>query len=137
MIQRCTNPKDPRWKWYGARGITVCDRWRHSFESFFTDMGPRPSASLSIDRIDSLGNYEPGNCRWADATTQARNRRTNVLVEAFGETLTISAWSERFSVSPVTLSRRLARGIPVETALTHVGRVTFIRGEVRTHKRSA
>jgi hypothetical protein len=74
VIQRCTNPKSSAWKWYGARGITVCDRWRYSFSAFLEDMGERPEG-LSIDRIDNDGNYEPGNCRWATKSQQNANRR--------------------------------------------------------------
>ena len=74
MIQRCTNPRASNWGYYGGRGITVCDRWLHSFENFLADMGMRP-ADLSLDRIDNDGNYEPGNCRWATAVEQSQNRR--------------------------------------------------------------
>lgn len=74
LTQRCTNPRNHGWKNYGGRGIRVCDRWLNSFEAFYADMGPRPPKT-SIDRIDPNGNYEPGNCRWADAQTQARNKR--------------------------------------------------------------
>jgi len=75
MIQRCFNPKDPKWKHYGGRGIRVCDRWQR-FENFYADMGPRPEG-MSIDRWpDNNGNYEPGNCCWATQSEQMRNKRT-------------------------------------------------------------
>ncbi len=74
MIQRCTNPTNPRFYCYGARGITVCSRW-FSFENFIADVGGRPSAYFSIDRIDNNGNYEPDNVRWATSEQQLSTRR--------------------------------------------------------------
>jgi hypothetical protein len=75
MNDRCSNPNNNAWKYYGGRGIKVCDRWRASFEAFFADIGPRPTSKHSIDRINNDGNYEPGNVRWATATVQANNKR--------------------------------------------------------------
>ena len=74
MRARCENPDHPAYKWYGARGIKVCDRWQ-SVESFIADTGRRPSAQHSLDRVDNDGNYEPSNCRWATNAQQTRNSR--------------------------------------------------------------
>lgn len=82
MIQRCHNPKNQRYSYYGGRGIKVCDRWHDSFASFLADMGSRPSPLHSIDRWpDNNGDYEPGNCRWATKSQQARNTRFNRMTE--------------------------------------------------------
>ena len=73
MIQRCTNPKHHKYANYGAKGITVCERWRE-FANFLADMGVRPEGK-TLDRYpDNTGNYEPGNCRWATPAEQQRNR---------------------------------------------------------------
>lgn len=73
--QRCFNPKNPRFKDYGARGITMSPEWRDSFEAFLRDVGPRPSPELSIDRVDNNGNYEKGNVEWRTRSAQQTNRQ--------------------------------------------------------------
>lgn len=75
MIARCENSNTERYPHYGGRGIEVCKRWRDSYEVFLEDMGRKPSAAHSIDRVDVNGNYEPTNCRWATPSEQARNKR--------------------------------------------------------------
>lgn len=78
MISRCTYPSSTSYPWYGARGITVCSKWR-SFENFYADVGDPPPGK-SLDRRDNNGNYEPGNCRWATKEEQTTNRRKRVSV---------------------------------------------------------
>lgn len=78
MIRRCTNHNAPYFKNYGGRGISVCDRWRNSFDDFIADMGYPPAEGMSLDRINNDGNYEPGNVRWATSMEQNRNSRSGM-----------------------------------------------------------
>lgn len=106
MIQRCTNPRNKRFRDYGARGIAVCIRWR-CFENFYEDMGPRPSPSHQLDRFPRQdGDYQPCNVRWATPKQQQRNRRGNMVLTYQGLTLTAAEWSERTGLSPDTIYQR-------------------------------
>jgi hypothetical protein len=79
MLQRCHNPKSTSYKYYGARGISVCKRWRSSFLAFLSDMGKKPSPKMSIERVDNDGNYRPDNCKWATRAEQRKSQRNGKL----------------------------------------------------------
>lgn len=82
MKSRCCNPNQNAFKYYGGRGITVCQAWLHSFDQFIADMGPKPSKQYSVDRIDPDGNYEPSNCRWLLTSDNRRmSRKRNSIKE--------------------------------------------------------
>lgn len=106
MRERCRNPRDPAYRNYGGRGITVCDRWQN-FTNFLTDMGARPSPIHSLDRIDNNGNYEPGNCRWATRSQQNRNTRRNPLRGIDGERISWHQAADYLAMSWYALRRRL------------------------------
>lgn len=117
MMSRCFNPYVSSFSIYGGRGITVCERWKNSFENFLEDMGEKPKGK-SIERIDSNGNYEPGNCRWATAKEQSNNTSRNVFLTFNGKTQTIAQWAEEIGMSKSTLLHRVDRGWSAEKALT-------------------
>lgn len=110
MLERCSSPKSSSYERYGGRGISVCEKWKGSFNSFYQDVGPRPSSDHSIERIDNNGNYEPGNCRWATRIEQARNKRNNRIITAFGQSLCIAEWAEKTGIGVGTISQRIRRG---------------------------
>lgn len=119
MKNRCHNANATHYPYYGGRGIVVCDRWRDDFSAFLADMGRRPSASHSIDRIDNDGPYSPENCRWATRSEQMRNNRNTRWVEFNGERRTVSEWSAITGLNETTIAARLDRGCTAEQALTN------------------
>lgn len=126
MMERCFKPEAMGYENYGGRGITVCDRWLNTagrgsggFVNFFADVGKAPSLEHTLDRIDPNGNYAPENVRWATKKEQARNRRTNRLVAAFGKTQCLAAWAEETGSSDTTISLRILKGWSPERALTN------------------
>lgn len=107
MWQRCRNPKHPDHHNYGGRGIKVCERWS-SFENFLADMGERP-VGRTLERMNTDGDYEPGNCRWATHREQMRNVRKNLWITHEGETMILTDWSRRLGIDAGTLRREWLR----------------------------
>ncbi len=118
MIERCEWPGNNRYARYGGRGISVAPAWRSSFAAFFAHMGLKPSPKHSIDRIDTNGNYEPGNCRWASPEEQQRNKTNNHVLSINGESATVAEWARRVGIDGTSINCRLRRGWSVEDAAT-------------------
>lgn len=119
MKQRCLNPRNKYYRDYGERGISVCDRWLHSFTNFTNDMGQRPSLKHSLDRIDNNAGYSPDNCRWATWKEQNVNRRDNYPPVTYrNETHVLTEWAEIVNISYSVLKGRLKMSWPIEEILT-------------------
>ena len=115
--ERCYNTNNKNYALYGGRGITICDRWRNSFAAFLEDMGAS-GPGLTLDRKDSNGNYEPGNCRWATQKQQCRNRRNSVRVIWQNEKLQICDLADRLSLKSERLKYFFCtKGLSIEEAV--------------------
>ena len=117
MKQRCFNRKRAGWKYYGGRGITVCDSWKNNFAQFLADMGRKPSLNHSLDRKNNDGDYCPENCRWASKKEQVLNRRPIVggnfgtfFITIDGVTKCAQDWSRQLGYGTHTVSERYKRG---------------------------
>lgn len=121
MVQRCVNPSDPAYGYYGARGITVDPSWME-FSQFIEDMGRRgldeKGRVLTIERIDNSKGYGPGNCKWATRIDQARNMSSNVKLTLNGDTKIVVEWAETLEVPAYILYERCSLGWPDEATLT-------------------
>ena len=107
MKTRCNNPNSPHYKYYGGRGITVCEEWQHvdKFREWAYNNGYKPG--LTIDRIDVNGNYEPSNCRWVTMQEQSYNRTDNHLITYKGETKCLVEWANQLGIPYDTLRVRI------------------------------
>lgn len=117
MKARCTRKTCASYPRYGGRGIMICERWL-KFENFLADMGERPDVTYSIERVDNDKGYEPNNCVWAKKKTQARNKRNNRHITAFGETRTLAEWAELTGMIATTITSRINRGWSAEDAMS-------------------
>ena len=115
MRQRCLNPKCKAYRTYGARGITICERWM-SFANFIADMGKRPDGG-TLERIDNNGPYSPSNCKWASRTEQQRNIRTNRILTHGGRSMPVRAWEQELGFKRGIVGFRLRLGWTVDQAL--------------------
>lgn len=117
MKTRCRNPKTPTYKWYGGKGVSVCDEWQE-FQPFYDwSIANGYTEKLTIDRINVNGNYEPSNCRWVDMKTQMNNQTSNVLVTYNDKTQTLSQWANELDINAKTLYTRFERCWSIEEAL--------------------
>lgn len=129
MKTRCYNRRERSWKNYGGRGIGVCASWRKSFVAFLADMGRKPTAKHSLDRINVDAGYDcgkcqdckkrkaPANCKWATTAEQNRNQRSNWRISFGARTLTLAEWAEETGLRASLIGARLHRGWTAERAL--------------------
>jgi len=117
MKQRCLNPKAPDYSRYGERGIKIHKPWISDFAKFLADMGERPEGT-TLDRKEVNGNYEPGNCRWATASMQQRNKTSTSMIRFKGRSQSLADWAEETSIPAKIIRWRLNKGWQVAAALT-------------------
>lgn len=115
MLKRCTNPSEKDRKYYGGRGINICDTWRE-FENFYADMGDPPTG-LTLERRDNNQGYSAANCYWATQTEQNNNRRNSVRITFNGLTLNPTQWAEKLGIPRRLIYARRHRGMSVEEVL--------------------
>lgn len=117
MKARCYNPKTRGFEHYGGRGISICKKWKNSFISFYKDMGQRPSAKHSIERINNEEGYSPENCCWATQQEQNNNMRRSHKITVRGQTKTMSEWAHSVGINKATLYSRITCGWSPEKAI--------------------
>lgn len=118
LKQRCRNPQTINYKYYGGKGVSVCDEWVDSFNNFYQwAISHGYEETLTLDRIDGNGNYEPANCRWATRKEQQNNTCYTRVYECDDEKLSIMQWAEKMHIHPNMLYKRLSRGWDIKKAI--------------------
>lgn len=118
MVDRCYNPKCKGYKYYGAKGVKLCEAWKSNYGNFRSDMEPTYMPGLSIDRIDSKGNYEPSNCRWATREVQNNNKSSNVYLNSPWGRLPLNKVAKIIGISKTGLGLRIKRNWPQDKLFT-------------------
>lgn len=126
MLDRCRLPTHQAHKNYGARGISVCERWQERFENFWEDMGDTYRTGLTIERLDNEKGYSKENCAWRTHKHQANNTRRNHWLETPHGKMTLAEASEYYGVGYSTIQYRLGHGWPIEKALIRPGCTTLL-----------
>lgn len=136
MKSRCYSPSTSAHGKYRDRGIKVCQEWENDFNRFMADMGKKPSAKHSLDRIDNTKGYSPNNCRWATAGDQASNRSEfNKSFEYDGKTMVLKDWARELGIKYTTLYQRIYRsGLQFNAAISSdpFDRLVEINNETKT-----
>lgn len=120
---RAFNVNGTDYQRYGGRGITMCQEWKDSFLAFLKDMGHVPDG-YTLERIDNDGNYEPGNCKWANRKEQSNNTARNRYITYNDKTQTLAQWADEYGIEYMLLFNRLELGWTMDDALTRVNRLT-------------
>lgn len=113
MKSRCLDERHERFPHYGAKGVKICQRWIDSFDNFMDDMGKRPEGT-TLDRIDSKGNYEPSNCRWATYSEQTLNTSSTLWINDNGENICLTYFAKKYGIPPTTIKHRINRGDSID-----------------------
>lgn len=132
MIQRCHNPKSSAYRYYGSKGIAVCQSWR-DFNVFLEDMGKSYREDLTIHRVDNALGYCPTNCVWADSKTQMSHTSRNRHVEINGQTKIISEWARHYGITVSRIYRRISKGWSVIDAISKPKQKWTKRNESTDH----
>lgn len=118
--QRCGNPNHVSFARYGAKGVSICDRWKNDYQAFLDDLGRRPEGCNSIDRINPSKGYEPGNVRWSTALEQGRNRSCVIVLHVDGEPVGLAEFCARSGISYDNVQNRRHRSRwPTVRAVSH------------------
>lgn len=133
MIKRCTNPKSRNFKYWGGRGIKICRQWRQSFETFLSDVGPRPGPKHSLDRVNGNRGYYPNNIRWATRLQQNRNRRDTLKVYHKGRWWVLNDLADELGIDKSTMRQRLKynkyRNLPIDRPAEGGSTIYTFRGK--------